>query len=112
MVGMGGGGEWYPVVGMCVTALIGCQRLPCGSAAAAAILCVRCSHESVENAVLMSSIKQPLSQMDVGVSVSSHLRRASCRASMCPRELQFGANSRGCLSPRRRCRVVLMANVP
>jgi len=47
-----------------------------------------------------------------GVPVSSHLRSASCRASMCPRVMQLGGNSWGCLSPRRRCRVVLMANVP
>ena len=111
-VGLGGGGEWSPVVGVCVTALVGCQRLPCGSASAAAMMYMRCSHDSVGNAVLMSSIRKPLSQRDEGVPVSSHLRRASCKASMCPRVMQMGGNSWGCLSPRRRCRVVLMAYVP
>jgi len=45
------------------------------------------------------------------VPMSSHLRVALCRASMCPRVMQFAGISCGCLSPKRRRRVVLMANV-
>jgi hypothetical protein len=48
----------------------------------------------------------------VGVPVSSRLRSDLCRASMCPRLMQSGGISCGCLSPRRRWRVALMANVP
>jgi len=100
------------VVGVCVATLFGCQNVPCGSSAAVTILCVWWSHVFVENVVLMSSIRQPLSQRDGGVPVNSHLRRALCRVSMCLRVMQFGDISFGCLSPRMRWRVVLMANVP
>ena len=100
------------MVSVVVETLFGCHSLPCGSSAAAMMLCVWWSYEFVENVVLMSSIKQPLSYRDGGVPVSSHLRRAFYRASMCLRVMQIGGISFGCLSPRRRWRVVLMANVP
>ena len=60
------GWECSLVVGVGVTTLFGCQSLPCGSYAAATMLCVWCSHEFVENVVLMSSIKEPPSQRDGG----------------------------------------------
>ena len=66
LVGLGGGGEWSPGEGVCGAVLFWCQRLPCGSAAAAAMLWVWCSHEYVESAVQMSSIRQPLSHRDGG----------------------------------------------
>jgi len=66
LVGLSGGGEWPPVEGVCVTTLFGCQSWQCGSSAAATMLCVWWSHESVENAVLMSSLKQPLSHRGGG----------------------------------------------
>jgi hypothetical protein len=54
------------MVGVCVAILFGCQSVPCGSFAAATILCMLWSHVFVENVVLMSSIRQPLSQKDGG----------------------------------------------
>jgi len=66
LVGLSRGGEWSPVVGVCVRTLFGCQSVPCGSFAVATILCVWWSHESVENVVLISSIRQPLSQREGG----------------------------------------------
>jgi len=112
LIGLSGGGEYSLVVGVGVKTLFGCHSLPCGSSAAATMMCVSCSHEFVENVVLMSSIRQPLSHRNGGVPVSGNLRRALCTASMCLRVMQIGGMSCGCLSPRRRWRVVLMANVP
>ncbi len=66
LIGLSGCGEWSPVVGVCVATLFGCKRMPCGSYAAATILRVWWSHESVENAVLVSSIRRPLSHRDGG----------------------------------------------
>ena len=61
LIGLSGGGECVLVVGVGVKTLFGCHSLPCGSFAAATMLCVWDSHEFVENVVLMSSIRQPLS---------------------------------------------------
>ena len=66
LVGLSGGEEWSHVVGVCVATLFGCQSVPCGSLAAATILCVLWSHVFVENVVLMSFIRQPLSPRDGG----------------------------------------------
>ena len=76
LVGLGGDGGRSPWVGVCVTVLFGCQGLPCGRAAAAAMLWLWCSHEFVKNAVRMPSIRQPLSHSEGGVPIRSHLRRA------------------------------------
>ena len=75
----------YPVMGGSVATLCGCHGLPRGSSAAATMLCVLCNHESARKVVLTLSIKQPISHRDWGVPVSSHLRRALCRATMCLR---------------------------
>ena len=85
-----------------VATLCGCLGLPGGSAAAARMMCVLCSHESAKKVVLMVSIRQPVSHRGRGVPVSSQLRRALCWASMCPRVMQAGGISCECLSPRRR----------
>ncbi len=61
LIGLSGGGECSLMVGVGVKTLFGCHRLPCNSYAAATMLCVWCSHESAENVVLMSFIKQQLS---------------------------------------------------
>ena len=66
LVGLCGGGEWPPMVGVCVTTMFGCHSVPCGSYAAATILCALWSHVFVENLVLMPSIRQPLFQRDEG----------------------------------------------
>ena len=66
LIGISGGGECSRVVGVAVKTLFGCHSLPCGSSAAATMLCVWCSHESVENMVLMSFIRQPLSHREGG----------------------------------------------
>ena len=66
LIGMSGGGRCFLVGGVGVITLFGYHSLPCDSSAAAPMLCVWCSHESVDNMVLMSSSKQPLSQRDGG----------------------------------------------
>jgi hypothetical protein len=66
LLGLSGGGECSPVAGVGVKTFFGCHSLPCGSSAAATMLCVWFSHESMENVVLMSSIRQPLSPRDGG----------------------------------------------
>jgi hypothetical protein len=54
------------VAGVGVKTLFRCHSLPCGNSAVATMLCVWCSHESMQNVVLMSSIKQTLSHRDGG----------------------------------------------
>ena len=66
LVGLSGDGECALVVGKGVDTLFGCHSVTCGNAAAAAMLCVWCSHEAVENVVLMSSIRHPPSHKDGG----------------------------------------------
>ena len=68
LFGLSRGGECSPVVGVSVKTLFGCHILPCGSSATATMLCVWFSQESVENVVLMSFIRQPLSHR-VGGSI-------------------------------------------
>ena len=66
LIGLSGYGECSLVVGVGVKALLGCHSLPCGSSAAATMLCVWFSQEFVENVMLMLSIRQPLSHRDGG----------------------------------------------
>ena len=47
LIGLSGGGECSLVVGMGAMTLFGCHSMSCGSSAAATMLCVWCSHESV-----------------------------------------------------------------
>ena len=57
LFGRMGGKGGVPSVGCAVVeTLLGYQDLPCGSSAAAAMLCVWCSHELMANVALMSSI--------------------------------------------------------
>jgi hypothetical protein len=62
LIGMSGGGECSLVVRVGVKTLFMCHSLPCGSSAAATMLCVWSRHEFAENMVLMSSIRQPISR--------------------------------------------------
>ena len=61
LISMSGGSGCFPVIGVVVETLFGSHSLPCGSSASATMLWVWCSNEFVENEVLMSSIRQPLS---------------------------------------------------
>ena len=56
-----GGGECFRGVGAVVDTLFGCQSLPCGNVAAAAVLWMWCSHEFEANVVLTLSLRHPLS---------------------------------------------------
>ena len=66
LLGLSGGGECSAVVDVGVKTLFGCHSLLCGSSAAATMLRVWSSYESMENVLLMSSIRQPLSHRDGG----------------------------------------------
>ena len=110
--GLVGSGDLSRNGGAGVASRGGCQGLPCGSAAAAAMLWEWSSSESGSSSLLIEGSRQPCCQSGGGAPVRSQRSSALCRASMWSRVMQPYGMSWGCLLPKRRCRVVLMANVP
>jgi len=112
LMGLRGDGEWSPEICVCVSLVWVPEcavRQFCGGLDTMCVVeprvCGECGADVVHQATTFP-------EGDGGVPVSSHLRSALCRAIMCPRLMHFGGISCGCLSPRRRWRVVLMANLP
>jgi len=92
--------------------LIGSQRCPFGSAVATAMLCCVWIYNSIVSMGAIVPFRHPSRHRGGGDPVKNHTNMALWRAIMWFRVMWPGRNSCGCLSPRSRCRVVLMAKVP